>query len=407
MKNQLSMLQASAQMVVLLFPILWAPPCRAQDWTLTSAPPGNYFCVGISPDGTKLMAMSDTAFSSTNGGATWTSNSWPATGWYFVDSFNDGNGWVAAAAGLRRGIYVSTNIGVTWTKTIAPDMDWYSVTCSEDGSKIAAVGGSVSVHISTNSGNSWTEVALPKQARTIASSSDGTIVAAASLAGGPIYFSTNSGFNWIPSSSPSNWWQSVACSADGTKWIAAASVAGNPGSIFTSSDSGMTWTSNNVPALYWFSVAFSADGSRLAAVAAQSAAFPGGGPIFTSTNMGISWISNSAPATNNWRGVASSADGCKLVAAASDKPIPPFSSVPGRVYAWQTPPTPTLTLNRHGSGLRLAWTVPSMQFELQQNPTPDLTTWSIVNREIITTTNLQKQLLLPTIDERMFYRLKR
>ena len=40
------------------------------------------------------------------------------------------------------------------------------------------------------------------------------------------------------------------------------------------------------------------------------------GPIYTSTNFGATWTESAAP-TNSWLSVATSADGTKLVAAAT------------------------------------------------------------------------------------------
>ena len=149
--------------------------------------------------------------------------------------------------------------------------------------------------------------------RSIACSADGTRwVAGSGIPGtsyGSIYISTNSGATWIQTSAPSNFWFSVASSADGTRLVAAVGFSA-PGPIYTSTDSGATWTSNSAPIANWLSVASSADGTRLAAAAPGSS-----GGIYTSTNSGVDWTSNSLPALS-WRSVACSADGTKMVAAA-------------------------------------------------------------------------------------------
>jgi photosystem II stability/assembly factor-like uncharacterized protein len=152
--------------------------------------------------------------------------------------------------------------------------------------------------------NSW---------RSIACSADGTRWVAGSGTLGTsdrsIYISTNSGATWTQTSAPSNFWFSVASSADGTRLVAAVGYSA-PGPIYTSMDSGATWISNSAPIANWFSVASSADGTKLAAAALGSA-----GGIYTSTNSGADWTSNSLPALS-WRSVACSADGTKMVAAA-------------------------------------------------------------------------------------------
>ena len=62
-------------------------------------------------------------------------------------------------------------------------------------------------------------------------------------------------------SGPADYWASIACSADGTKLVAASSV------ISTSTNSGVTWTAQNSGVLPWTSVASSADGNKLVATA--------------------------------------------------------------------------------------------------------------------------------------------
>lgn len=74
-----------------------------------------------------------------------------------------------------------------------------------------------------------------------------------------------------------------------------------------------TWDLTSAPAASWYGVASSADGSKLVAVVS-------GGSIYTSTNSGSSWISNNAP-IKSWSSVASSADGNNVVAAIHEGPI--------------------------------------------------------------------------------------
>lgn len=110
---------------------------------------------------------------------------------------------------------------------------------------------------------------------------------------------------WVLTGAPVYPWSSVACSADGSKVVAAATN----GFIYTSTNSGATWTSNSIPNESWTGVASSANGTKL--IAAASA-----GPLFISTNSGANWISNTP--SKWWRAVASSADGTKLLAASID-----------------------------------------------------------------------------------------
>lgn len=110
---------------------------------------------------------------------------------------------------------------------------------------------------------------------------------------------------WAPTSAPSNYWQCVASSADGTLLVAGA----NPGGIYISTNSGTTWQSSGAPSQRWFALASSFDGKKL--IAGVS-----GGFIYTSTNSGITWTHNTNAPNADWRGIASSADGERLAAAA-------------------------------------------------------------------------------------------
>jgi hypothetical protein len=117
---------------------------------------------------------------------------------------------------------------------------------------------------------------------------------------------------WTPTSVPTNYWSSIACSADGSKLVAVA--GSNPfyttsriSPIYISTNYGSTWTPNTTTSNYWMSVASSADGNRLIAV--------GDGQIYMSTNGGTTWFP-SGPSTD-WISVASSADGSKLFVLSS------------------------------------------------------------------------------------------
>jgi photosystem II stability/assembly factor-like uncharacterized protein len=168
----------------------------------------------------------------------------------------------------------------------------------------------------------WTQTGSPSNYwESVASSADGTKLVAA-VYGGGIYTSTNSGITWALTSAPSDGqidsaWYSVASSADGTKLVAVA-YYGNP--IYVSTNSGMDWATNG-PVESWQSVACSADGNKLVAVVGPY------GPIFTSTNCGTTWAQATNVPNEGWVSVASSADGTKLVAAAGD-----ISFGPGPIY---------------------------------------------------------------------------
>ena len=118
---------------------------------------------------------------------------------------------------------------------------------------------------------------------------------------------------WTVASAPATNWSSVACSADGSKIVAA--VYG--GLIYTSADYGASWTPTAAPTASWTSIACSADGTTCLAMASDA------GVIYT-TNSGAAWmlIGDLNPG-GYWNGflVAESADGATLVAASSPIPI--------------------------------------------------------------------------------------
>jgi hypothetical protein len=124
--------------------------------------------------------------------------------------------------------------------------------------------------------------------------------------------STNSGFTWTTKAEPQTGsgygsWYCIASSADGTKYVAI-----NYNGIWVSTNSGTTWLSNNVPGASFLAfAALSADGNKLVVVDGKSTS---PGQIYTSTNWGVTVTPTTAPASH-WVSVAASADGTKLVAA--------------------------------------------------------------------------------------------
>lgn len=101
------------------------------------------------------------------------------------------------------------------------------------------------------------------------------------------------------------------------------------GSIYTSTDSGTKWTEQIAAEgdINWKSVASSADGTKLVAVLEST-----DGYIYTSTDSGVTWAKRTAAKGyyTYWTSVASSADGTKLVAAADYMYPDPYNA--GRIY---------------------------------------------------------------------------
>ena len=396
-------------------------PTFAQNWTLTSAPQDAWTSVASSADGTKLVAVSynqlqsypfvgGAIYISMDSGITWTGRSGARNGdegWVSVASSADGTRLVAASdwwdGTVWNGtIYTSTNSGTAWVPTSAPTPPqalWSSVACSADGTKLVAVDNrNPWIYASTNAGASWSSNAVPTNQplnwSSIASSSDGTKLIAAG--GGSIYASTDSGSNWMQTSAPVQRWRCVASSSDGGK-LAAVYVGPKVqgGAIYVSTDSGANWTQTSAPILHWGSIASSVDGTKLVAATDDQ------GPIgaYISQDSGTTWI----PTTPNVGGpVASSADGGKVAAAGG------FTGFSGyAIYTLRSPPMPWLSLKPSGSNAVLSWTIPSMDFTLQQNSDLATTNWTdVATPAVLNLTNLQNQVIVSPINGNIFYRLK-
>jgi photosystem II stability/assembly factor-like uncharacterized protein len=330
----------------------------AQPWQATTAPVRYWQALAASADGTKLVVAGLAGgycspclapiYASTDAGVTWTQTTAPGDNWSAVAASADGTKLVAVSApqwglnidGYVGGgfIYSSLDAGATWKQTSAPTNAWSSVASSADGARLVAVSaprwnwklqsyvGEGVIYRSVDSGATWTRITAPSNHWTsVACSADGAKWVA--TAGGHdtlglIYASTNTGVTWTATTAPSNNWAAVACSADGTRLVALASLSCPllDGSIYVSSNSGMTWTPTTAPQNDWTAVASSADGTRLFA-ASVPAAFSVGdchgnaeGGIYTSVNSGVTWTPTGAP-RSWWAAVACSADGYKAVAA--------------------------------------------------------------------------------------------
>lgn len=401
----------------------------------------------------RILLVASTALLTANSefAQTWTQTSAPVTNWTGIASSADGTKLVAVAD--RGGIWVSTNSGATWTQTSAPQSGWFRVASSADGARLAAVGEppplsyTGSFYTSTNSGANWISNNVPRVSKlgatsySLASSADGRKLAA--LISSALFTSTNSGAAWITNNLPNGIWNSVACSADGTRlivggleilvstnsgnsWILTNPVAASFVSssadgakcaaisgqlIYISTNSEMTWAQTSAPATNWITLVSSADGSRLVAVAGGSHNLQNPvvtGPIYTSTNGGATWTSNNVP-VHNWIYVATSADGCKLVAADAGifSTNTPDATVGGGIWTAQTPPGPSLNIAPTNGNLALSWIVPSINFVLQQNVDLTTTNWTdVTNPPVLKLTNLQNEVTFPLTGSNAFYRLK-
>jgi hypothetical protein len=285
-------------------------------WISNNVPALNWNCVASSVDGTRLIAGStwgstNVLYSSTNSGQTWQQRiGAPDAEWSSLACSADGN--KLAAAGESRTnyqsghIYISTNSGATWAESGAPDDPyWNALTSSADGTRLVAgtlppsqvFSGNYatgnSIYTSTNSGVTWDEHSVPYGAWvSAASSADGTKLAVASYAWFPdwhVLTSTDKGVNWSETAKVPK--GLLVSSANGVLAILAS------GTIFTSIDSGTTWVTNSAPISSWASIACSADGTRFVAAArfggiyiAQFAPTPSLNIMPSKQMLLISWI---------------------------------------------------------------------------------------------------------------------
>jgi hypothetical protein len=386
----------------------------AQDWTQTSAPITNWSSVASSADGRKLVAVikGGGIYTSQDSGTNWMPTSAPDTNWISIASSSDGSKLVAAVH--DGGIYTSVDSGATWMAGDTPATGWSSVASSADGTKLTAVvGGSVfgfsfggppgPIYISSDSGATWTATSITNaDCTSVASSADGTKLLAASWPN-PIYSSTNSGATWTVTNSTFPYLVSIATSADGIKLIAGAfdpfHPPGSGGSCgaYVSTNSGATWTQTSAGD-YGRGRAFvasSADGTRLV-MAGGANAFGNASTIFFSTDSGDTWTANGAP-KEAWSSVASSADGTKLVAVVDG----------GGIWTAQTTPAPFLSIAPSVTNVVLSWTVPSVNFTLQEKSDLSTTNWlDVTNTPTLNFTNLQDQVTVPAPAGNRFYRLK-
>lgn len=275
-----------------------------RDWT----------AVACSTNGNKLVATVNNGpiYVSTDAGTTWTARD-GARAWVAVASSADGSKLVAVVGGGL--IYTSGNSGTNWTPR-ASNQAWTSVASSANGNNLCATASGGFIYMSTDSGVTWTARASAAPWTAIASSADGSKLVAAEMGVyngalntymGHLHTSTDSGVTWTIRAG-NGYWNLLASSADGTKLFAVAGVPGYAGQLYTSADSGVTWNATSFSQTSWGCIATSANGIKL--VAARSSIYQNN--LETSTDSGQSWQPQESP--NYCFGVASSADGTKLIA---------------------------------------------------------------------------------------------
>jgi hypothetical protein len=176
-------------------------------------------------------------------------------------------------------------------------------------SLLCAFNSQFSIAQAQGTGVIWTLRGVPGPWTSIVCSADGTKVYAAFT--GEIYASTDSGVTWTLRNTSQSWYY-VTCSADGTKLVASC---GDYTPVFTSADSGTNFTEHYDSSYTVTSLASSADGTKLVVAAS-------GYDIFTSTNSGASWLDQAeslgqVDLLGGWS-VACSTNGTQIVASAKN-----------------------------------------------------------------------------------------
>lgn len=329
-------------------------------WTTASSSAGDWYGVASSADGSRLIAVGTSlspavsaAIASTNSGTSWSSNTLPTSAfWTAVASSSNGSNLVAVAgggsggSGVRGPVYTSSNGGASWVSNSLIENFWISVASSSDGTHLAACSsqaalGTVvnSVVITTsNGGSSWTTTSVGTNLLSITCSTNGQIIYAADNGatenGGYIYVSSNAGATWQTTGSGLNLWSCIACSANGNTVLAEAEGSGL-GYLGISYNGGATWTTpSGSPESPFSSVACSASGQIMFACGV-------GTYIYYSTNSGATWYQTGS--VQNWRSIACSADGSKVVAVYSGNLGGAYTSTPGTQTTTTTGTSGSLT----------------------------------------------------------------
>jgi sugar lactone lactonase YvrE len=256
----------------------------------------------------------------------------------------------------RARFFLSVTDWQPWTAAVGPvASSWLSVASSSDGAslvaagypgypwnydpwssdaiwaqtKIAATSEMGWLYTSSDSGASWSQTSAPSNYWTsVASSANGRVLAAVAVdrrggladpnshyTYGTIYVSTNSGASWQRTATPSVSWEaesSVAVSGDGTELVATAYYGG--AQVYTSTDFGAVWRQRTglfLPSRVLAAIASSANGKTI--VTGEATGSDEGGAIHLSLDAGATWTTTTAP-SNVWSSIACSADGTKLVA---------------------------------------------------------------------------------------------
>ena len=235
---------------------IYTSPDGGANWTPTTAPVAPWYAIASSADGSMLLAAvggigfpygpsaAGPVFISSDSGANWSDAGLPTHTWSSVGVSADGSSLMAASPGGGGVdvIFSSTNSGATWIARSFPLPYLFSITTCADGTSSLAVqfdwvhyqlnhNGS-RIYSSTDNGALWEEIgSLGPAPVFLAASADGRQWVAANQGGpgenaGGISISRDSGINWLATAAPMTNWSSVASSADGNRLVAAVNGGG-------------------------------------------------------------------------------------------------------------------------------------------------------------------------------------
>jgi hypothetical protein len=268
---------------------------------IASSGSGQYLSVAVS---------GGAIYSSDSGGYSWTKQSGTDNkNWVSIAASRDGTRW--AAVEQPGYLYFSMWNNTGWNSVpAAGSHTWTGVALSAGGDRIAATDLDGLVSVSSDSGASWSAYPTNAQQGVVALTDDGSIAICGSLGSGVYFVDTSTG-RYVSSQDTSTSQAQVASSTDGNKLVLAQSGR----FIYTSSDSGATWITRFSSGIHdWVSVASSGDGCKLLA------ADTGGtfGYLYLSADCGATWNRIVDPGFDFWKAVAMSSDGKKLAAVPSN-----------------------------------------------------------------------------------------
>ena len=318
-----------------------------------------YHWVASSADGQVLAAgaLPGDLLVSRDGGATWAAGTGlPAGGrWISIDISANGTSMVAVA--YAGGMFRSTDSGQTWTQidtsfNTGGGLAYESVTIADDGLHIVAASAADAtnpaagkIYTTDDGGATWATVTgePTEYWRAVDSSATGQVVVAANHDGG-VYVSNDFGHTFaalpisVGGAAIADGWYRLALSRDG----ATVALAGNPqwGTggpttgiyIGRNAAGAWSWTQGSPVVGNYGAISMSANGDIIgASLYAPTAAGSAPGQVLISTNHGTSFAPVTTPTGGvNWRGLAMTATGSKLLLGEGDFATSPPSQ--GHVY---------------------------------------------------------------------------